>query len=157
MHSPAKKSAPARTILTAWLVVGVLDITSAVIIWLVRGVGVKRGLQGITSALLGPQSFERGFATAAIGLAIHFFIAFVVVAVFYLLSRNFPPLTRHAVISGIFYGIAVYLVMYWMVLPTVFPTFRHRWGNDPLALGIHICLIGLPAALIVRRYSSSHE
>jgi hypothetical protein len=157
MHSPPKTWTTARTLLTAWLVVGILDITSAIVIWVVRGVGVKRGLQGITSGLIGSRSFEGGLATAAIGLAIHFFIALVVVTVFYLLSRNFPLLTRHAVVSGIVYGIAVYLVMYWIVLPNVFPTFRHRWGNDPLAIGIHICLIGLPTALIVRRYSRSHE
>ncbi len=153
MHSPTTKSAATRAILTAWLVVGVLDISSAIVIWLVRGTGVRRGLQGITSGLLGRQAFEGGLATAAFGLAIHFFIAFVVVTVFFLLRRNFPPLTRHAVLAGIGYGVAVYLVMYWMVLPMVFSTFRHRLGNDVLAIGIHICLIGLPTALIVRRYS----
>jgi hypothetical protein len=43
--------------------------------------------------------------------------------------------------------------MYWFVLPTAFPTFRHRMGNELLAVAIHISLIGLPCALIVRRYS----
>jgi hypothetical protein len=44
-------------------------------------------------------------------------------------------------------------VMYWFVLPIAFPTFRHRMGNELLAVAIHISLIGLPCALIVRRYS----
>jgi hypothetical protein len=44
-------------------------------------------------------------------------------------------------------------VMYWFVLPIAFPTFRHRMGNELLAIAIHISLIGLPCALIVRRYS----
>lgn len=151
------RSSALRAIITAWLVVGILDISSAIVIWLVRGVGVKRGLQGITSALIGNQSFEGGFATAAFGFAIHFFIAFVVVTFFYLISRKFPAVTKYAFISGIIYGIVVYLVMYWMVLPNVFPTFRHRLGNDALAICIHICLIGLPTALIVRRHYRSHE
>ena len=157
MLSWLRNSTTARTIITAWLVVGVLDIGSAIVIWLVRGIGVKRGLQGISAALLGNQSFEGGFGTAALGLAIHFLIALVVVTFFYVLSTKFSPLTEYAFVSGIAYGIAVYLVMYWSVLPTVFPTFRHRLGNDSLALAIHICLIGLPTALIVRRYSRSHE
>ncbi len=147
------KALPA--IVTAWLVVGVLDISSAIAIWLGRGMTLTRGFQGITAGLLGKQSFEGGFNTAALGLAIHFFIALVVVSIFYLASRKIPFLTRHATISGILYGIVVYLVMYWIVLPTVFPTFKHRWGNDPLAIAIHICLIGLPTALIVRKYSQS--
>ena len=157
MHSPAKKSATARTILIAWLVVGVLDISSAIVIWLVRGVGVKHGLQGLTAGLIGSRSFDGGFATAALGLAIHFFIAFVVVSIFYLASRKIEFLTLHPVVSGILYGIGVYIVMYWLVLPTVFPTFRHRLGNDLLAIAIHISLIGLPCALIVSRCSRTRQ
>lgn len=148
-----KNSAAFRTILTAWLVVGVLDISSAFVLWWQRGVGARRGLQGITAALIGANSYEGGLLTAGLGLAIHFFIAFVVVSVFYLASRKIDFLTHHAVVSGVLYGIGVYLVMYWVVLPTVFPTFRHRLGNDLLAVAIHISLIGLPCALIMSRFS----
>ena len=137
--------------MTAWLVVGVLDISSAIVIWLTRGVAVTRGLQGIAAGLLGKESYESGFATAALGLAIHFLVALVVVSIFYAASRKIPFLTQQAVVSGVLYGVGVYLVMYWIVLPTAFATFRHRLGNDVLAIAIHICLIGLPTALIVRR------
>lgn len=143
--------------MTAWLVVGILDISSAIVIWCVRGIGVTGGLQGIAAALLGKQSSEGGLATAGFGLAIHFFIALVVVTIFYVASRKLASLTRHVVVWGIAYGVGVYLVMYWIVLPIAFPTFRHRIGNDALAIAIHICLIGLPTALIVRRYSQPHE
>jgi len=54
---------------------------------------------------------------------------------------------------GALYGVGIYLVMYWVVLPTAFPSFRHRLSNDALAIAIHIILIGVPTALIVRRYS----
>ena len=155
MNSSSARSTAARTIITAWLIVGVLDISSAIVIWLTRGITVTRGLQGIAAGLLGKKSYEGGFATAALGLGIHFFIALAVVSIFYAASRKIFFLTQQAVISGVLYGIGVYLVMYWIVLPTVFPTFRHRLGNDALAIAIHICLIGLPTALIVRRNSKS--
>ena len=142
-----------RAILTAGLVVGVLDISSAFVIWWQRGVGARRGLQGIAAGLLGANSFDGGVTTAGLGLALHFFVAFVVVIVFYLASRKIDFLTVHPVLSGMLYGIGVYLVMYWIVLPAAFPTFRHRLGNDSLAIAIHISLIGLPCALIVSRYS----
>lgn len=142
-----------RPILTAGLVVGVLDISSAFVIWWQRGVGVRRGLQGIAAGLLGANSFDGGLVTAGLGLALHFFVAFVVVSVFYLASRQIEFLTVHPVVSGVLYGIGVYIVMYWFVLPTAFPTFRHRLWNELLAVAIHISLIGLPCALIVRRYS----
>jgi hypothetical protein len=103
--------------------------------------------------LLGAKSFEGGMTTGCLGLALHFFVAFVVVSVFYLASRKIPFLTKQPFVSGVLYGIGVYIVMYWFVLPTVFPTFRHRLWNELLAVVIHISLIGLPCALIVRRYS----
>src|SRR5262245_60670899 len=148
-----KTSGAFRTILIAGLVVGVLDISSAFLIWWQRSVGARRGLQGIAAGLLGASSFDGGLVTAGFGLALHFFVAFVVVTIFYLASRKIEFLVVHPVVSGVLYGIGVYIVMYWFVLPAAFPTFRHRLGNDLLAVAIHISLIGLPCALIVHRYS----
>ena len=147
-----KNSETFRAVITAGLIVGVLDISSAFVIWWQRGVGARRGLQGIAAGLLGASSYDGGLVTAGLGLALHFFVAFMVVSVFYMASRKIEFLTIHPVVSGILYGIGVYLVMYWLVLPLVFPTFRHRFGNDLLAVAIHISLIGLPCALIVRHY-----
>ena len=148
-----KKSKAFRAILTAGLVVGVLDISSAFVIWWQRSVELRRGLQGIAAGLLGANSYDGGLVTAGLGLALHFFVAFVVVTIFYLASRRIEFLTIHPFVSGVLYGIGVYIVMYWFVLPTAFPTFRHRVWNELLAVAIHISLIGLPCALIVRRYS----
>jgi len=153
MTSPPEKSRAVPAIVTGGLIVGILDITSAFITWWCRGVGPVRGLQGIAAGLLGSQSFQGGVVTAGLGLTIHFFVAFMVVTVFYVGSRTFWFLTRYAVVSGFLYGMAVYLFMYWFVLPYVFPTFRHSIFNDVLAVVVHMFLIGLPTALIVRRYS----
>jgi hypothetical protein len=152
-----KKSEALRTILTAGVVVGVLDISSAFVIWWQRGVAIQRGLQGIAAGLLGVKSYEGGMATACLGLALHFFVAFVVVSIFYLASRKIPFLTQQPLLSGALYGIGVYIVMYWFVLPTAFSSFRHRISNELLAVAIHISLIGLPTAFIVRRYSQLSE
>jgi len=148
-----KNFRPLRAIVTAGVVVGVLDISSAFMIWWQRGVALQRGLQGIAAGLLGTKSYTSGIATAGLGLALHFFVAFVVVSIFYLVSRKIRFLTERPFVSGVSYGIGVYVVMYWIVLPTAFSTFRHRLSNELLELAIHICLIGLPTAFIVRRYS----
>ena len=152
-----KNSRAIRAIIAAGLVVGVLDISSALVIWLQRGVALLRGLQGIAAGLLGPKSYEGGIVTAGLGLALHFFVAFVVVSIFYLASQRIPFLTKQPFVSGMFYGIGVYIVMYWFVLPTAFSTFRHRFSNELLAVAVHISLIGLPTAFIMRRYSQLTE
>ena len=121
------------------------------------GNAVSHYSAGCGGSLLGAKSYQGGMATAGLGLAIHFFIAFLVVTVFYLASRKISYLTTHAFVCGVFYGIGVYLVMYWIVLPSVFSTFRHRTSNELIELAIHICLIGLPTAFILRRYSEAAD
>jgi hypothetical protein len=149
-----KRSRALPTIALAGLIAGILDITSAVVIAGIKGTGSLRMLQGIASGLLGQRSFEGGMATAGLGLAIHFLIAFTAAAVFYAASRKLSSLTQHALVSGLLYGIAVYIFMYWIVVPLAFPTARHSVSRDVTAVIIHIVLIGLPIALVVRRFSS---
>jgi hypothetical protein len=149
-----KRSRALPTIALAGLIAGVLDITSAFVIAGTKGTGSIRMLQRIGSGLLGQRSFEGGMATAGLGLAIHFLIAFAAAALFYAASRKLSFLTRHAAVSGVLYGTAVYIFMYWIVVPLVFPTARHSMSRDVTAVIIHIVLIGLPIALVVRRFSN---
>ena len=149
-----KGSRALPTIGLAGLIAGILDITSAFVIAGIKGTGSIRMLQGIASGLLGRRSFEGGMATAGLGLGIHFLIAFTAAAVFYAASRKFSYLTQHAVVSGVLYGIAVYIFMYWIVVPLAFPTARHSTSRDVTAVIIHIVLIGLPISLVVRRFSN---
>jgi hypothetical protein len=138
----------------AGLVAGVLDITSAFVLAYPKGVGPIRVLQGVAAGLLGRESaLGGGLATAGLGLVIHFFIAFVAASVFYLASLKMTWLTRYAVIAGFLYGVAIYTVMYWIVIPLAFPTSHHSLSRDLTAIGVHMFLIGLPIALIVRRCS----
>jgi len=148
-----KMSQALPAIVTAWLVVGVLDITSAFVIATIKGTGSIRMLQGIASGLLGRPSFDGGLLTAGLGLAIHFFIALVVVAVFYVANRKIDFLMQQPVVSGLLYGIVVYLFMYWIVIRLVFPNARPSLSRDVTAVLVHMFLIGLPTALVISRFS----
>jgi hypothetical protein len=142
-----------RAIFWAWLIAGSLDIASAFAIYLSKGIALTRGLQGISIGLLGRETaLQGGTATAALGLALHFVTMLGVVLVFFAASRYLPVLTRHPIVSGIVYGPIVYLIMYWVVVPLsrIGPR-PHSLSNDALAIAIHICLIGLPIALIISR------
>jgi hypothetical protein len=144
-----------RAIFWAGFACGVLDISAAFITWAFKGVKPYRILQGIASGLLGPGSFNGGWPTAALGLACHFFIAFSAAVVFYVASRKIAFLTRRAVVSGIIYGVLVYLVMYWIVVP-LSDAYRRPFSLSATIIAIitHMVCVGSPIALMVRRYSS---
>jgi hypothetical protein len=91
----------ARTIAISGAIVGAMDITSAIIITISRGSTVTRLMQFIASGFLGPSAFQGGPGTVALGLALHFVIAFSLVAVFSGATRGLPFLRRQAVISGL--------------------------------------------------------
>jgi len=132
-----------------------LDISSAFILSYRKGVSPIGVLQGVASGLVGREAAMKGdLATAALGLGIHFLIAFVVASVFYGATRKFIFLTRHAVISGLLYGVVVYAFMYWVVMPLAYPVVHPSLSRDVTAVCVHMFLIGLPIALIVRRFSS---
>ena len=145
-----------RTIAITGLIVGAMDITAACIQAISRGATVTRLLQFVASGLIGPKAFQGGTGTAALGLGLHFLIAFTLVAVFYAASRRIAFLRRQAVISGIIYGLIVYAFMNLVVLPLSAAKPRHTLSGDLIQIGIHMFVIGLPTALLVRRFSGAN-
>ena len=140
-----------RVILPGGLIAGTLDIAAAFInSALHHGRGPVGILQGIASALLGPDSYNGGLATAGLGLALHFLIATVACTVFYVASRKVKFLVRRAIISGLLYGIVVYLFMYHVVLPLAFSRrFPYTFAQVLTAVIIHMLCVGLPISLTV--------
>jgi hypothetical protein len=140
-----------RALLYGTLTVGTLDILDAFVFFGLRGARPIRILQSIAAGLLGRASFSGGWKTAALGLALHFFIAFAIVLIFMLASRRLPVLTQQAVACGLIYGILVYLVMTFIVVPA--SAAAGGVPSWPVALNgvlIHMFGVGLPAALAAR-------
>jgi hypothetical protein len=150
-----KNSGAFRAILITGLIVGAMDITSAIVITLLRGGTIVRLMQFIASGLLGKSAFQGGLATAALGLTLHFVIAFGLVTVFYFTSRKLAFLREWPVLSGIAYGLIVFAVMNLIVLPLSAATPRHSLSGDLIQIAIHMFIIGLPTSLLLHRLS--HE
>lgn len=152
-----------RAILWGGLIAGTLDITAACIdAGISYGMAPMRLLQVVASALLGPALFNGGFDTAALGLAMHFSVAFAATTIFYLLSRHYPLLLRWAVPAGLVYGAMVFLVMYRRVIPLTIELkslYLANFTRPPLPklrlqqFIIHLVCVGLPIALAARRFS----
>lgn len=145
-----------KIILAGGLVAGTLDLLAAFTsAWLRSGTTPARVSQFIASGALGPAAFSGGTRTILLGVAFHFLIATVATAVFYLASGWLKLLIEWPVPMGLLYGVLVYAFMNFIVLPQSAIVQR---GAAPLSAQIIGALIimffvGLPIALIVRRYS----
>ena len=143
------------TIVYGGLAIGLLDITDAITFFGLRNhLTPIQVLQSVAGGLLGRDAFKGGLKTALLGLFLHFFIATTIATVYYGLSRILPLLVRYAVLAGLIYGLLVYVVMTYIVVPN--SAYGPRANPIPLAVSLngvigHALLIGLPVALIARR------
>jgi hypothetical protein len=132
---------------------GLLDIAYALIVWgVILGDNPAGVLQSIAAGLLGNEAYAGGAATAALGLALHFFIAFVMALVYVGASRRLPILAARPVLMGAVYGVALYLVMNFVVVPLSAIGFRPpSLGGAIRALFPHVAFVGPAIALIAAR------
>ncbi|HZT59945.1 MAG TPA: hypothetical protein VFA21_15145 [Pyrinomonadaceae bacterium] len=145
-----------RAIILGGLIAGTLDITYAFVFYGVRnGLSPARILQSVASGLLGADAFKGGFGTDALGLFCHYLIAFTAAALYYAASRKLTFLLNHAVVCGVIYGVVIYVVMNYVVVPLSAVPPRGTAAPVVFITGllVHMFFIGLPIALATRRYS----
>ena len=152
-HSSLARPRPALAILVGGLIVGVLDLTYAILLYSPRNPMVIP--RGIASGILGMKSYSGGAATAALGVLLHFVIAIGAATVYYLASRKLSFLVRRAILFGLIYGALVYVFMNWVVLPlSAFPYRRTPTIFKPEFVW-HWFAVGLPIALSVRHFAGA--
>ncbi|MGE0353096.1 MAG: hypothetical protein AB7I33_00635 [Gemmatimonadales bacterium] len=129
MNHAQTVSAPPRSllhrILTAGTIVAILDGAYVVIVFavLLKSTTAERIFQGIASRLLGQGALQGGLATAGVGLAMHFGVAYTWTAIYALATNRLAFLRRLAtggagrllMILGL--GTAIWLVMNRIVVP----------------------------------------
>ena len=112
-----------------------------------------RHFQFIAGGLLGRQAFQMGWTSVWLGMAIHFAIALTWTAIFYIAATKIAALTKKAIISGLIYGVIVYVVMNFVVRPLSAlpprPAAVTLVSKINAVLALIFC-IGLPIALLVR-------
>jgi hypothetical protein len=118
---------------------------------------VARVWHGVAATLLGPRAMEGGTRTAAIGVLMHFGVAFAWSAVFLLVLEGSAWL-RGVVHSpgGVLKVAAVYGPFIWLVMSLgVIPLLTHRPPNIAwrwwLQLAGHIPFVGVPLVWGIRR------
>jgi hypothetical protein len=150
--SSAANPRPYLAIVVGGLIVGGLDLAYAIAVYSPHH--PIRVPQTVASGILGMKSYSGGLSTAALGVALHFVIAFGAATVYYLASRKLPFLISRAVLCGLIYGALVYLFMHTVVLPlSAVPKGHGHLIYQVFEFVEHWFGVGLPIALSVRHYS----
>jgi hypothetical protein len=138
-----------RAIAAGGLIAGTLDLTQAFILF------GRRVPLAIAAGLLGPQALHGGAGIYALGVCLHFFIASSATAVYYAASRRLAFLTEHPLVCGLFFGMAVELVMGYVVLPLSALHDRGPYELHDVLQGllVHMVVVGLPISFSVRRFA----
>jgi uncharacterized membrane protein YagU involved in acid resistance len=152
-----KQRRAVTTILSAWLVGGTLDITTASIYY-PRKYNITQILllQNIASGVFGERAFSGGLRMAVLGLVFHYCIAFFWTIIFFISYTAMKISRRNWFITGMAFGIVVWLVMNLVVLPM---SNVNRSPFDPIEalIGavILIFCIGLPNSAIIGSHYST--
>ena len=136
---------------------GLLDAISATLLWGVYLGSNPAGIwQSVASGLLGKASFEGGNATAALGLTLHFIIAFCMALAYVLASRRLAVLKARPILMGVMYGALLYVVMNFIVVPLSAIGYRAPTLAGALrALLPHVLFVGPAIALVTARRARS--
>jgi hypothetical protein len=147
-----------RAIIIATFVAGTLDITMAGVDTALKGGKATGMLRSVASGPF-PGAGDWGAPGAAAGLGVHFAIMAVMATVFVLAYTRSARIRAHPVAAGAVYGIALWLLMYGLVLPL-------RFGApfpNPNAIEIlkqlfaHIVLVGIPIGWITAHTLSNNH
>lgn len=104
-------------VLRIGLIAGTLDIGENIVFNAFRHITPVQIFEYIASGLTGAWAFHAGWASVALGVAIHFTIALAWTSVYFMAARRWVLLIERPVICGLAYGGVVYLVMNCIVLP----------------------------------------
>ena|SRR3989337_2866371 len=143
-----------KTIALAGLLVGSLDIIAALVNFYINtGKDPLIVLKYIASAMFGKSGFSDGNAMAAWGLLLHFLIAFIWTILFFLIYPKLKLLSWNRIITGILYGILIWIMMNRVIVPvSKASTGPFDLKQAIIAVLILIAAIGIPLSFIAHRY-----
>ncbi len=114
MASPSPSRTALAGILAGGLVAGTVDLGVAALLNGVEPVVIARY---IAIGVLGRGSLEMGTASALLGVALQWLMSILIAAIYFLGTRPLPRLRSRWILSGLAYGVVVFFVMNYVVLP----------------------------------------
>ncbi|NUS38983.1 MAG: hypothetical protein HOQ02_08170 [Lysobacter sp.] len=119
MHFRTSTAIAWRWVVLGGLALATLDAAFATTFWrLAAGVPWNRVFQSVAAGVLGTDtSVAGGEAAAWLGVALHYAIAMCFVVAYTLAATRSASLVRNALVPGAVYGLGLYVVMNFVVIP----------------------------------------
>jgi len=141
-------------ITTAGLIVGTLDILSAFIYYYIKtGKNPLLILQYIASGIYGKEAFSGGSTMMLTGLVLHYVIAMAFTIFFFWIFPKIKDLSKNKIMTGIFYGIFIWVVMNRAIVPlSKIPNAPFNIVNALINAAILIICIGIPLSFMANAF-----
>jgi len=136
-------------VLLGGCIAGTIDIGAAC---LISGRDLPFILHSIAGGLLAKQSFAGGAPTAVLGLVLQELMGILIAAVFVTATYYLPALRRRWVLAGLAYGVVIFFVMNYVVVPL--SAWRRMPHFTPVKFAANLLamlLFGLIVAYFARR------
>jgi uncharacterized membrane protein YagU involved in acid resistance len=150
--SPTHRTAYAT--LSGGLVAGSVDTFAAALIYQVSPIII---LHAVASGLLGKASFQAGAGAAVLGLALQLGMSVIIAAIYVIAARRLAMLTQSWLMWGALYGVVVFIVMNYVVVPlsNVHPEFAFPHFTWPALIEnlLAMVLFGLIVAFFNRHFT----
>ena len=155
MQTAATQPSYWKPVLLGGLVAGTLDgLAAAVQFYINTGREPWPVFRYIASAAIDKGTLSSTAMTVC-GVLFHYLFAFLFAAFFVLLYNNWKAIRKNVAVSGILYGLFVWVVMNKIVLPaSKLAPIPFDWQKAAIAAAILVCMVGLPVALITKKYGT---
>ncbi|WP_378410574.1 DUF1440 domain-containing protein [Rhodocytophaga aerolata] len=139
----------------AGVVVGTLDILAAFLHYFISTgeTRVSNVLKFIASGIFGNQAFAQGNTMVVAGLFFHYLIAFAFTLFFFWVYPKINLFSKSTILTGILYGIFIWLVMNLVVVPlSNTPSQPFTLLNTLINALILIACMGIPLSLMAHSF-----
>ena len=155
MHTAVETASSSNRVATRYILIGgflagLADFIYPTVKTLMAGNPWTQPWKGVASGLLGKAAIEGGMEMVVLGALLHWFICISAAAILYFIVSRVKFLPRHWVPLAIIHGVAVLLVMNYVILP-LSQIGRGIYPLEKLHVHAfwHIVLVGIPTAFFV--------
>lgn len=136
-------------ILLGGLIAGTIDLAAAS---LISGASPILVMHAVAGGLIGQAARGGGTPVAALGFLLQWAMSLIIAAIYVVASLRIPMLRRRWALGGLAYGVAVFLVMNYVVVPLSAVGHAFRFTPRSFALNLAAMLLfGLIVAAFARR------